>query len=153
MAIPRIDPLKNNIEKFRKYYDGMVIVFGLYMLWIFLFTLLWNMGIMIGTELALSPAFAALFYYLGIMMENSKRNWFVGIRTPWTLSSDSVWEKTHRIGGRLFKACGLIALAGIFFPSLFIYFILIPVLFTAGYTIIYSYVEYGKEKRRKKNKK
>ncbi|MEM1515464.1 MAG: SdpI family protein [Candidatus Bathyarchaeia archaeon] len=50
-----------------------------------------------------------LGYYssiIGILCEDSKRNWFIGIRTPWTLSSDRVWEKTHRLGGKLFKTAG-----------------------------------------------
>ena len=98
LLIPQIDPLKENIKKFRK------------------------------------------------LMKNAKRNWFIGIRTPWTLSSDRVWDKTHKIGGKLFKVAGLIALIGFFFLKHAIFFMIIPAILFSVYTIIYSYVEYQKEK-------
>ena len=87
------------------------------------------------------PALGILFYYCGVLIENAKRNWFIGIRTPWTLSSDSVWEKTHKIGGKLFKIAGIIALFGIFFPNYTFLFVLIPVVSVAIYTAAYSYFE------------
>ncbi|MDD5082760.1 MAG: SdpI family protein, partial [Dehalococcoidales bacterium] len=89
--------------------------------------------------------FGILLYYCGILVANAQRNWFVGIRTPWTLSSDRVWEKTHRLGGRLFKAAGVLALLGIFLPGYAILFILIPAVVIAFWTIVYSYLEYRKE--------
>jgi uncharacterized membrane protein len=87
-----------------------------------------------------------LFYYLGILVENAKQNWFIGIRTPWTLSSEKVWNKTHKIGGKLFKVAGLIAFAGILFQDYAIYFVLVPVILIAVYLVIYSYFEYQKSK-------
>ena len=145
IIIPRIDPLKANIEKFRKYYDGFIILFSAFLLWIYLFTILWNLGIKFHISLAVLPAFAILFYYLGILCENAKRNWFVGIRTPWTLSNEKVWEKTNKIGGKLFKIAGVIALVGVFFQRYAFFFILVPGILVTVYTIIYSYFEYRKE--------
>jgi len=85
-----------------------------------------------------------LFLYLGTILDKLKRNWFIGIRTPWTLSSEKVWEKTHRIGGILFKISGLIILAGMFAPEHLLLFVLIPVFATVVFLIIYSYLEYRK---------
>lgn len=93
----------------------------------------------------LAPAFGMLFYCCGILTENAKRNWFIGIRTPWTLSNEKVWEKTHKIGGKLFKIAGVIALLGIAFQSYALFFILVPVILVATYTTVYSYIEYQKE--------
>jgi uncharacterized membrane protein len=93
----------------------------------------------------LSPAFATLFYYSGVLIENAKRNWFIGIRTPWTLSSDRVWDKTHKIGGKLFKIAGIVALAAVFFETAAIFFIIVPVIIVSIYTVVYSYLEYQKE--------
>jgi uncharacterized membrane protein len=83
-----------------------------------------------------------LFYYIGVLLQFVKRNWFIGIRTPWTMSSDVVWEKTHRLGAKMFRASGIIALAGAFIPKYALALILLPVLFTAAYLIYYSYREY-----------
>jgi len=91
------------------------------------------------------PAMAALFYYCGILVENAKRNWFIGIRTPWTLSNEKVWEKTHKLGGKLFKAAAIIILFGIVLKGYALLFILVPVIFVSFYLIVYSYVEYQKE--------
>ena len=98
---------------------------------------------------ALSPAFGMLFYYLGILTQNAKRNWFIGIRTPWTLSSDVVWDKTHRIGGKLFKAAGIIALLGALIPQYAIFFILVPVISIVAFSFVYSYVEYSRQNKKR----
>jgi len=146
ILIPKIDPLKANIEKFRKYFDGFIILIILFFFYLYLLTIFWNFGNKFSMNQVLSPAFGILFFYCGILIEKSKRNWFVGIRTPWTLSSDTVWEKTHRLGGKLFKIAGIIAFLGIIFPDYTFFFILFPVIIASIYTIIYSYFEYQKEK-------
>jgi uncharacterized membrane protein len=145
LIIPRIDPLKANIEKFRGYYYGFIIVFLIFMLSVHLWIILWNVGIQISPNVFLSIGIGLLFFYMGILCENSKRNWFIGIRTPWTLSSDEVWAKTHKIGGKLFKIAGILAVIGIFFRSYTVFFILIPAMLAAAYSIVYSYFEYRKE--------
>jgi uncharacterized membrane protein len=145
LAIPRIDPKKENIAKFRKYYDGFVILLIFFMLIVHLQILLWNTGIRISPNVVLPAGVGLLFYYIGVLMENAERNWFIGIRTPWTLSSDRVWRKTNRLGGRLFRIAGIVAVLGAFFPELTLFFIIGPALFIAGFTAVYSYLEYQKE--------
>ena len=147
IAIPKIDPLKHNIEKFREYYDGFVVLIIVYLFYVYLLTIFWNIGIRFSMVQPLAPAMGILFYYIGILIENAKRNWFIGIRTPWTLSSEKVWEKTHKIGGKLFKIAGIIAFIGVFFQRYVLFFILVPIILVAAYTIIYSYFEYQKETR------
>ncbi len=145
ILVPKIDPLKANIEKFRKYFNIFIVLIILFLFYIYLLTIFWNLGLRFSMNQFLPPALAILFYYVGILVEKAKRNWFIGIRTPWTLSSDKVWEKTHKIGGRLFKALGVITLLGIFFGDYAIILVLIPIILITVYTIIYSYFEYQKE--------
>ncbi len=147
VLIPRIDPLKANIDKFKQHYHGFVIVLLMFLFYVYLLTIVWNLGTRFNMSQLLSPAFAVLFYYCGFLMERAKRNWFIGIRTPWTLSSDTVWDKTHRIGGRLFKAAGVVSLFGVFFPDQAILLMVVTVLLVAAFTIVYSYFEYQKEIR------
>jgi len=143
--IPKIDPLKVNFERFRKYYDGFVILFCAFMLCLQYFMLLWNIGIRISLNILLPVSLGLLFFYIGILCKHAKRNWFVGIRTPWTLTSETVWNKTHKIGGKLFKVAGVIIVVGSLFPGYLLCFILIPVFLIAVFTLIYSYLEYQKE--------
>jgi uncharacterized membrane protein len=145
VAIPRIDPLKANIEKFRTFYDRFVVLFMAFFFYFYLLTILWNMGVQYNFNQVLAPAFGGLFYYIGVMIEHAKRNWFIGIRTPWTLSSENVWDKTHAIGAKLFKIVGVIVLLGVLFPNYTIFFVLVPVLVVAVYLIVYSYFAYQRE--------
>ncbi len=145
LAIPRIDPLKANIDKFRKYFDIFIVLIILFLFYIYLLSIAWNLGFEFNMIRFLAPAFGFLFYYAGILVENAKRNWFIGIKTPWTLSSDKVWDKTHQLGGKLFKISGIIAFLGIIFPSYAILLVLAPVLLFTVYTVLYSYLEYRKE--------
>lgn len=146
LLIPKIDPLKENIAKFRKYFDWFIALLILFLFYLYLLTIGWSKGIKFNMIQALMPAFALLFYYAGVLISKAQRNWFIGIRTPWTLSSDIVWQKTHRLGGRLFKLIGIIALAGLLFPKYAIFLLLIPSILAALYTLVYSYFAYQKEK-------
>ncbi|MBU3941700.1 MAG: SdpI family protein [Nanoarchaeota archaeon] len=147
ITIPKIDPLKKNIEEFRKYYDGFIILFFIFMLLVYMQTILWNLGTEISPNIVIPIGLGLLFYYIGILFENTKRNWFIGIKTPWTLSSEKVWNKTHKLGSKMFKTAGIIVLTGFLFQKYATYFILVPILFVALYLVVYSYVEYQKEKK------
>lgn len=144
--IPKIDPLKSNIEKFRRYFDSFIVLIIAFLFYIYLLTIFWNLGLRFDMVQLMVPAMAVLFYYCGFLIEKTQRNWFIGIRTPWTLSSEKVWEKTHKLGGKLFKLSGIIALLGIIFPRYAFFVIFFPVVIVSFYTIVYSYVEYRKER-------
>jgi uncharacterized membrane protein len=143
--IPKIDPLKANVDKFRKYFDGFIILIILFLFFIYLLTIYWNFGHKFDMNRIMPPALGILFYYCGILIEKAKRNWFIGIKTPWTMSSESVWDKTHKIGGKLFKIAGIIAFFGIIFPNYSFFLILLPVIAFSIYLFAYSYFEYKKE--------
>lgn len=145
IVLPQIDPLRKNYEKFRGYYEGFILVFVLYLLAIQILMILWNLGYPVSINVAFPILFGLLFVYLGFLIEHAEQNWFVGIRTPWTLSSVAVWKKTHERGGKLFKCVGVACFFGAFAGSYAIWFILIPVLIVAVYTVVYSYVAYQNE--------
>jgi uncharacterized membrane protein len=142
---PLLDPLKANILKFRGTYDWFVALSLAFFLYIHVLTILWSLGVQFEMLAAMAPAFAALLYAAGVLVGKAKRNWFIGIRTPWTLSSETVWEKTHRVGARVFKLAGLLALLALVFPSYAIAFMIAPSLAAAIYTSAYSYVAYRSE--------
>jgi len=150
IAIPKIDPLKQNIAKFRKHFDRFVILVMLFLFYIYLLTIFWNLGFSFNLIRALVPAFAILIYYVGVLLENTKRNWFIGIRTPWTMSSDKVWEKTHKLGGKLFKITGGVSLFGIVFAGFAFYLIVLLIFAVVIYVVAYSYFEFKKQYRKKK---
>ncbi len=118
LLIPKIDPLKKNIEKFRSYYEWFIVLMIAFLAYIYFATLAWALGYRFSMNAAILPPIAALFYFVGVLCENSKRNWFIGVRTPWTLSSDRVWGRTNKLAG---------------------------IILAAIYLVVYSYFEYQKE--------
>jgi uncharacterized membrane protein len=142
--IPKLDPLKKNIDKFLEYYDWFVFLMLMFFYYIYALTLLWNLDIHISISRAMAPALGGLFFYTGVMVSKAKRNYFIGIRTPWTLSSDVVWDKTHKLGGKLFKAAGILCLLGIISDEFGIWLVLVPVIAASSISVAYSYVAFKK---------
>ena len=144
-VLPRIDPYKKNYEKFGNWYEGFILLFILFMLAIQAQIILWSIGYQISPNLTFPFLIGSLFIYIGFLLGHAEQNWFVGIRTPWTLSSETVWKKTHEIGGKLFKIAGVISFIGVLAGEYAMWFILVPILAVAVYTVAYSYFEYQKE--------
>ncbi|MBI5254487.1 SdpI family protein [Candidatus Falkowbacteria bacterium] len=150
LVIPRIDPKKHNIEKFRKHFDRFIVLLFLFLIYIYGLTLAWNLGVRFSLIQWMSPALAILFFSAGVLVSNAEPNWSIGIRTPWTLSCEKVWKKTHKTGGVLFKICGAMALLGMVWPMYAVWFVLAPILIAAVFTVVQSYVEYHREHITKK---
>ncbi len=145
IAVPHIDPLKKNIIGFRKYFDRFVLLMVGFMFYIHILTIFASFDNAFNMTAAMIPAMAILFYYAGILIQNAKRNWFIGIRTPWTLSSEGVWEKTHKLGSKLFKIAAVLILLTLFAPDYFLYSVFLLIAFSL-YLVLYSYLEFRKEK-------
>jgi uncharacterized membrane protein len=146
-VIPRIDPLRANIAEFRPYYDWFVVVFTVYLFLIHTGIIAFNLGYEFNFVYLILLGMAGLFYYCGIVLTHAKQNWFVGIRTPWTLSNEGVWNRTHALGGKLFKLTAILAVVGLLFGEYALYFFLIPAVATAVTTVVYSYYLYEQLER------
>jgi uncharacterized membrane protein len=147
LLIPLIDPLKANIAAFREYFNTFIVLFVAFLLYIHGLTLAWNLGYRFDMGGAMLPALGLFFIYAGVLIGKAKRNWFIGIRTPWTLSSDTVWAETHRIGAKLFMASGILALIGAFFGPYAVWFIMVPLIGSSLFLVVYSYVLYQRENK------
>jgi uncharacterized membrane protein len=145
-AVPSVDPLGENVEEFRGYYDWFLVIFAGFMFVLHAGIIAFNLGYTFNFTLLVLAPVAVLFYYAGVLMTHAERNWFVGIRTPWTLSDEDVWDRTHELGGKLFKLTAVVTLFGFFFDEYAVYFLLVPVLLTAATIVPYSYYLYSKLK-------
>jgi uncharacterized membrane protein len=143
--LPRIDPHKKNYEKFLGYYEGFILLFALFLMAIQVQIVLWSIGYQVSPNITFPLLVGALFIYIGFLLGHAEQNWFVGIRTPWTLSSKTVWKKTHELGGKLFVIAGIISCLGIFAGVYALWFVLVPALAVAVITVAYSYYEFQKE--------
>lgn len=140
--IPRIDPLRENVENFRPALEGLAAATVGFLTYIQAIIVAWNLGFTFDISRAMIPAVAALFYTLGLLMERAERNWFIGLRTPWTLSSDEVWDKTHERAAPLFKFSAVFTLGGLPFSERAIEFIVLPAVAVSLYATVYSYKIY-----------
>ncbi|MEO0144446.1 MAG: SdpI family protein [candidate division WOR-3 bacterium] len=145
IIIPKVDPLRENYKKFEKYYKGFCFLILIFLFLTYLWLIAWNIGIrIISLSAFLSISLGIISFYLGILLENVKQNWFIGIRTPWTLSNEKVWDKTNKTAGKLFKFSSIIIFLGVIFPKYLIFLIVILAILISVYSIIYSYLLYQK---------
>jgi uncharacterized membrane protein len=144
--LPKIDPLKSNIMQFSGYYEGFILLMVAFFVYLHFLTLAWNLGYLFDMGMAIVPAMGLIFIYVGILCGASRQNWFIGIKSPWTLSSERVWEKTHALAKKVYILCGLLWIAiGILYPDSMLLLLGIVIVASLG-LFAYSYFEYRKER-------
>lgn len=141
--LPRIDPLGENVENFRPALEVLAAGLVGFLAYVQALIVAWNIGLITDISRATVPAVAALFYAIGAIFEKAERNWFIGLRTPWTLSSDEVWSKTHERAAPLFKFAAVFALGGLIYPGRVIEFAVLPAVAVSLYATLYSFLKYS----------
>ena len=150
----------SNIAVFTKNVYDSIPQLGLVILIMELFFLVLQIGVTLqvfytfNMSYLIIPMISAMFFFIGSAMKKIKRNFFMGIRTPWTLSSDSVWKKTHELGSKVFIMLGFVMLVTLVLPpEVFVWILMGFVLLMVGTLFIYSYLEYKKENRKTRHMK
>ncbi|MGL4731008.1 MAG: SdpI family protein [Clostridium sp.] len=124
--LPNIDPRKYNYKKHKKAYENIVFATIIFLFIMYLLTLLTSLGYNLKIDKIVPFLVGILFIIIGNYIPKSKSNFYFGIKTPWTLSNDTVWKKTHRLSGKLFIVSGLIiSISSIFFNSYILFIIII----------------------------
>ncbi|MDP9202740.1 MAG: SdpI family protein [Gemmatimonadota bacterium] len=145
-VLPAIDPRGGNYAKFGGAFEGIIVSIMLFMLGMHIVVLRASLGHPVAMQRVLPFGIGVLFIVIGNLLPRARPNWFVGIRTPWTLSSDRVWEKTHRLGGHLFVAGGVIITVTAFAWTKWAHVVLVTVITLCAATVlIYSYLEWKRE--------
>ncbi len=147
IVVPGIDPLKANIAQFRGAFNLFIVLISAFMLYVHGLTLAWSLGYQeFKMSAAMLPFLGVVFIFIGYMLRQAKRNFFIGIRTPWTLSSDMVWDKTHQLGSILFMASGALAIIGSFFGGMTAFWLFfVPLMASTVVLVVYSYILYRSE--------
>ena len=150
LFLPNLDPKKDRYQEFEAVYHRFKAFMLLFMLAVFIGTGLAGIGINIQIDRFISFFVGVLFVFIGYQLKDIKPNWFMGIRTPWTMSSDYVWQETHRVGGIIFMIAGVIMALSGWLPIAWRVpaFIATMILLLAG-TILYSYYVYWQENKKK----
>ena len=145
-ALPAIDPRGSNYAKFGGAYEGIIVSIMLFMLALHIVMLRAALGYPVAMQRVVPIGVGLLLAVIGNLLPRARPNWFIGIRTPWTLSSDRVWEKTHRLGGHVFVAGGILIVLAALAMEQWAHIVLITVVLLSTATVfIYSYVEWKRE--------
>jgi uncharacterized membrane protein len=147
--LPRIDPRGDNYEKFRPTYHLVLNAVLTFMLGIHLLVLATALGARLPIGRIIPFGVGALFALLGNVLPRARPNWMFGIRTPWTLSNERVWERTHRVGGRLMVVAGVVTMiAALVAPTAMAPVVLIVAVLGASLGAMgYSFVAWRQEGR------
>ena len=145
-VLPKIDPRHENYVKFLSSYwliANAVIVFLLVAHGLIIAA---GLGFSIKIDRLMPLGIGLLFVFLGNFLTRVEPNWFVGIRTPWTLSSDTVWRRTHRTGGWVFVIGGLMLASTALLPrAAFLPLLIATIVIMPAIPIVQSYVLWKRE--------
>jgi uncharacterized membrane protein len=149
LALPMLDPKRERYEEFPRAYNIFRHSILVVMAVIYFIASLVNVGMKADVGMIIPAIIGVLFVVIGNYMSKLKMNWFMGIRTPWSLSSEAVWAKTHRFGGKAFIFGGLLIAASGLAPisARLPLFISAVIILSLG-TILYSYLAYREEKKK-----
>ncbi|CJF67743.1 hemolysis inducing protein [Streptococcus pneumoniae] len=144
--VPRIDPRKENYKYFSKTYNIVLNAVLLLFFFVNMSTILQGLGYNVPMSY-IAPIMAGLvFIIIGNYLQRVRSNYFMGIRTPWTLSNETVWKKTHRLSGKIFFIGGLLILISAFLPDGYKSVIMWgSIVLCVAVPYLYSYLAYKKE--------
>lgn len=149
LAVPMIkfDPKMENYERFSKYYYYFFFGFALF----FTATEIANIAIALGAKINVGSVICfvsgVLMLFVGNMMPKIKQNFFFGIKTPWALTDEENWFKTHRLGGKTFAIGGIVIMLAAFLPGeAKIWILLAAVLVMTMIPFVYSYLIFKNKK-------
>jgi uncharacterized membrane protein len=141
--IPAISPKGFRTEQFADVINIITVALVGFMSGVAILVLLEASGRNVHINEMIFAGVGLLFIVLGNYMGKVRKNFFIGIRTPWTLASDEVWSRTHRLGGRVFVLIGFFMFLNAFvrFPAQLLIWSIVVV---ALVPVVYSYVLYRK---------
>ena len=144
-ALPRLSPRGYEVDSRSRAFRGITLSLLAFLLAIHTVVLLWGTGIRLDFPRVVPILLGAMFAVMGNYLGKVRRNFFIGIRTPWTLADEDVWFRTHRFGGKLLVAGGIVSMIGGLVLGDRAMPLLIGVVIAAALvSVVYSYVIYQK---------
>ncbi len=145
LIIPYIDP-KQKLQNMGNKLNNLRLILALFMSALAIY-ILYSVQQKTSNPVLIFPLVGLLFAFLGNYFKTIKPNYFIGIRTPWTLENEEVWKKTHLIGGKLWFVGGLLMALTFVLPNkIQIYTFLAIAAVITIVPIVYSYLEFKKIK-------
>ena len=147
--LPRIDPRRESYPKFRESYDLVVLASVLFLVALHGAVLASALGAPVPMSRVMPIGVGLLLITIGNVLPRTRPNWWLGVRTPWTLSNDRVWARTHRVAGFLMVGAGVVVALSSALPATWgLAVLLCAVAFAALGSIAYSWVAWKEETTR-----
>jgi uncharacterized membrane protein len=144
---PKISPRRTNLDRFEDTYWIIANVVIAFMAALHVLILGRALGWPVDITSATLLGVGLLFMIIGNLLPRTRSNWWMGIRTPWTMENENVWRATHRLAGKTFMLGGGITVVAALLPLSVRPWIAIGALGIAGFIpVIYSYVIWRREK-------
>lgn len=112
-----IDPKRDNYEKFNRAFEIIRFVTTAFFSIIFGFILIYNLGYQMNVQNFIMFMLGIMLIVMGNYVGQFRFNFLVGIRTPWTLTNEQVWRRTHRMAGPLWMITGVVSLICAYLPG------------------------------------
>ena len=144
---PKIDP-KGQIKQMGAKFYQLKFIIVLFLTALGLYILYATQQQSMSSPKIIFILIGVFFAALGNYLPSVKPNYFIGLRTPWTLESPTVWKKTHRLAGKLWMLGGLLVIVSSLLlaqPQNVVVFLVITAIITI-IPLVYSYVWYKQEK-------
>lgn len=140
-VLPKVDPRKESYQLHGPTYWMIANTTLAFLSVVHAAMIAYGIGWPVDVSIVVGVVVGILLVVIGNAMTRLRPNWFMGIRTPWTLSDDGIWRQTHRLGGYLFSAAGLLVIvAGILRLQAIAYLLIGAVIVAGVVPIVYSYV-------------
>lgn len=145
-VLPKIDPKKDKYKKFAEVWEIMQAVIVGYFAYMYFVSMYAAMVAEVNVSAFVLVGVGVLFLIMGNYMGKVRQNYFVGIKTPWTIENEDVWNKTHRLGGWCFVIAALIFILQGLTGFISIWLFGLAIVIAALVPIIYSYVIFPRKK-------
>jgi uncharacterized membrane protein len=142
LLLPKIDPRRGNYEQFKDTYRIIRLLIHSIFTVAYVILLMYSLHTLVNVGYYIFLMMSVFFIVIGNFISKIRPNYFIGLRTPWTLSNDEVWVKTHRVTGRVMVVVSFIYLIlNLFLPlpnwGYYVYLTIIII-----FPFIYSYIKY-----------
>ena len=146
-GLPWLSPKKFEVDSFRPTYLYIMIVIVAMLAYIQILILIVGLGLVLDVSRAVTGGICLLIALLGNVLGKVRRNFYVGVRTPWTIADERVWNATHRFAAKTFFLGGLLGLVAVVLRAPF-WTPIAAILIAALLPAVYSLVFYKKLERR-----
>ncbi|MCF8011903.1 MAG: SdpI family protein [Clostridiales bacterium] len=143
LVTPYIDPRRRNYAKFTSTYQVLKAALICFFTGLYVIIVMTALGYNVSVERLVPLGISLLILIIGNMMGRIRHNYFVGIKVPWTLASEEVWRKTHRLGAPMWVGAGLLGILGAIIggkATAILFFV--PLGLAVIIPVVYSYISY-----------